>query len=307
MGDPWSCVRSCCFLSLSPQPGGRQTNTAGLRILSWNVRGALDKIKRGAILRQAKRYSAEILMLQETHLLGTKASCLLRYGFAQAFHAGFARGSRGVAILIHGWIPYLHSRAWVDTQGRYIFLQGTIYGEQVILGSVYAPPPLSWTPAERILTLWEDIPPGVAVICGDWNYVMDGSRDRWRQSGLPAISPTTKLSSLAAGLGWMDTWRALHGVEQAYTYFSSVHASFSWLDYLFVPAEVILRVREVDILPRGLSDNSPMALTLQLGPARPPFRWRLSTWNLQDERYREHIDRAIDQYLSLNAGTVTTA
>lgn len=79
-------------------------------------------------------------MLQETHLLGTKVPCLLRYGFAQAFHAGFTRGSRGVAILVHKRVPYLHNKSWVDTQGRYLFIQGTIYGEQITLGSIYAPP-----------------------------------------------------------------------------------------------------------------------------------------------------------------------
>lgn len=118
----------------------RQTCTAGIRIVSWNVRGAPDKIKRRSSLRQAKRYGGDILMLQETHLLGTKVPCLLRYGFAQAFHAGFTRGSRGVAILVHKRVPYLHNKSWVDTQGRYLFIQGTIYGEQITLGSIYAPP-----------------------------------------------------------------------------------------------------------------------------------------------------------------------
>lgn len=147
----------------------------------------------------------------------------------------------------------------------------------------------------------------MAVIGGDWNDVMDMSYDRWRQTGQSAPCLTTKLNSLVGGLGWIDTWRALHGMEQSYTYFSSVHASFSRLDYLFVPAVAINRLGAADILPRGLSDHSPVALTLQLGPVRPPFRWRLSTWHLQDEQYREHLESAIDQYLSLNIGSVVAA
>lgn len=141
----------------------------------------------------------------------------------------------------------------------------------MVLGSVYAPPPLSWTLAERLLTLWEEIPLGVTVVGGDWNDVMDPGRDRWRQGGLPASDRPTKLSALVEGLGWLDAWRALHGPEQHYTYFSATHASFLRLDYIFVPRGLLNRMRDVEILPRGFSDHSPVALILQLGPERPPF------------------------------------
>lgn len=93
----------------------QQSRATGLRIVSWNISGVLDQIKQGAVLRQAKRYGADSLMLQETHLSCTKAMCLLRYGYAQVFHAGFTRGSRGVAVLIHKLGPYIHSKSWIDT------------------------------------------------------------------------------------------------------------------------------------------------------------------------------------------------
>lgn len=172
---------------------------------------------------------------------------------------------------------------------------------------VSTPPPLSWTLVERLLTLWEEIPLGVTVVGGDWNDVMDPGRDRWRQGGLPASDRPTKLSALVEGLGLLDAWRALPGPGQHYTYFSATHASFSHLDYIFVPRGLLNRMRDVEILPRGVSDHSPVALIVQLGPERPPFRWRLSTWNFQDEQYREHIDLALDQFLRLNIGSVNTA
>lgn len=115
-------------------PGG------SLQIISWNVRGTLDKIKRGAILKTAKRAHADILMLQETHLMGMKALCFQRFGYTQVFHSGFVRGSRGVAILVHHRASFTHIRMWNGTQGSYLFIQGTINGEIMVLGSVCAPP-----------------------------------------------------------------------------------------------------------------------------------------------------------------------
>ena len=39
-----------------------------VRVVTWNVNGLLDKIKRGAVLRYAKHLGADILLLQETHV-----------------------------------------------------------------------------------------------------------------------------------------------------------------------------------------------------------------------------------------------
>ena len=69
-------------------------------IITWNVNGLLDRIKRGAVLKNLKRLGPGVALLQETHLLGTRCSFLARLGFDRVFHAGHSRGSRGVAILL---------------------------------------------------------------------------------------------------------------------------------------------------------------------------------------------------------------
>lgn len=280
------------------------TTGGSLRIVSWNVRGTLDKIKRGAILKFAKRAHADVLLLQETHLMGTKALCFQRFGYTQVFHSGFVRGSRGVAILVHHRAFFIHTKTWHDTQGRYLFVYGTINGEPLVLGSVYAPPPLSWGLVEILIALWTDLPDSPTVVGGDWNDVLDVVRDRWRRGGPPESCPPTKLCSLTKGLGWVDSWRLIHGATQGYTYISAPHESFSRLDYLFVSRGMEGRVAAADILPRGLSDHSPVALTLHAGVARGRFQWRLSTWSLHQPDYQEHMAGTITQYLMHNVGSV---
>ena len=93
---------------------------AKTQILTWNVNGLLDCIKRGAVLRYLKRLCPEVVMLQETHLMGTKCGFLGRMGFDRVYHAGYTRGSRGVAILLKQTFPFIATGSRADPQGRFI-------------------------------------------------------------------------------------------------------------------------------------------------------------------------------------------
>ena len=78
------------------------TSTAAcsaISVMTWNVSG-LDKMKKEAVLRAAHRAEVDILLLQETHLMGNHAPFLAWAGFGYAYHSGFVRGSRGEGILI---------------------------------------------------------------------------------------------------------------------------------------------------------------------------------------------------------------
>ena len=74
------------------------------QVITWKVNGLLDCIKRGAVLRNLKRLASDVVMLQETHLMGTKCGYLGRMGFDRLFHAGF---TRGVAILLRRSFPFV--------------------------------------------------------------------------------------------------------------------------------------------------------------------------------------------------------
>ena len=111
-----------------------------VHVVTWNVNGLLDKIRRGAILRHAKRLGADILMIQETHLMGNKTPFLARYGFSQVYHAGFTRGSRGVAILIWRHVSLKMDTVQTDRLGRSIMISGVREGRPCSLCCVYAPP-----------------------------------------------------------------------------------------------------------------------------------------------------------------------
>ena len=131
--------------------GERETVTDGggprtvKQIMTWNVNGLLDHIKRSALMRYLQGIGPAVALLQETHLLGTKCSFLERRGYDNVFHAGFTRGSRGAAILLHRSLPFTVTDSKSEPGVRFVAVWGLMEGRKCKLVSVYAPPQLQKT------------------------------------------------------------------------------------------------------------------------------------------------------------------
>ena len=70
-----------------------------IKVLSWNVNGLGDKIKREVVSQFITQHSLDVVLLQETHMRGTALRALDRGGYRMAAHSGSTMGSRGVGIL----------------------------------------------------------------------------------------------------------------------------------------------------------------------------------------------------------------
>ena len=71
-----------------------------LKIMSWNVRGLNDKVKRTAIFRYIKSVQPHVILLQETHLDGSRVLALKRPWIQRIFNATYSTYARGVSILL---------------------------------------------------------------------------------------------------------------------------------------------------------------------------------------------------------------
>ena len=129
---------------------------APVKVISRNINSLLNKIKRGSILSTCKLYRADV-HLQETHLMGRISRCLNRYGFFVTLHAGFDRGSIGVAILLHKHPPFVITHSWHDPGGCYEMVTGTLY--DILLGLCSTTP----SPLRRLSI---SIPVGICIAEG---------------------------------------------------------------------------------------------------------------------------------------------
>lgn len=85
----------------------------------------------------------DIALLQKTHL-DDEAHLKLKHNWiGQIFFSSFTTSSRGVAILINKNIPFNAVKSDKDRFGRYVYLNGVLYGEEVSMLNVYFPPNFS--------------------------------------------------------------------------------------------------------------------------------------------------------------------
>ena len=159
---------------------------ASVKILTWNVRGLNNMRKRYGIQAYIKRRGAQVVMLQETHLLKKEGAALQRRWRGQVYNTTYSAFSRGVLIWIRPGVPFQEHKVIVDEEGRYIILCGKLHGRDIALINLYAPntdQPEFLNRLSRHLLSITEYP---LVIGGDFNCIPDVILDR---SHPPATFP----------------------------------------------------------------------------------------------------------------------
>ena len=109
------------------------------RLLSWNINGIHNPVKRKQILTYLKRNRTDICLLQETHLNTKEHEKLGKIWGGQILFSSFSTSSRGVCILINKHFPFISEKVERDPGGRFILVKGKIFSEVITLVNVYAP------------------------------------------------------------------------------------------------------------------------------------------------------------------------
>lgn len=111
-----------------------------LQIVSWNVRGLNNKFKRAKVFQNLKQVKPHVV-LQETHLEGSKILSLRKPWIQKAFHSTYSAYARGVSILISKAIACTVQQVVTDRGGRYVAIVLEMYSQTILLVSIYLPPP----------------------------------------------------------------------------------------------------------------------------------------------------------------------
>lgn len=111
-----------------------------LKIITYNVNGLHNPVKKKKILQQLKQLKCQVAFLQETHLSEMEHEKLKKTWADKAYYSSHVSGRRrGVAILIHRTVNFITTSTHRDTEGRYILANGVIDGVDASLLNVYAP------------------------------------------------------------------------------------------------------------------------------------------------------------------------
>lgn len=111
-----------------------------IKIISWNIKGCGDPVKRRKVLTYLKNKNTDIAFIQESHIVGEEeAKKFKRDWVGTIFHSSYSSKQNGVLILINKNLSFVMLKKYNDKEGRIICLEALINGVRIILCNIYAP------------------------------------------------------------------------------------------------------------------------------------------------------------------------
>lgn len=148
------------------------------KYISLNVKGINNAVKRKKILSWFKKEKVNIALLQETHLTDEEHKKLKREWVGQVYYSSFSSSKRGVAILIKKNTPFTIAKTVTDTEGRYVIIRGYLYGENILIGCIYAPNVYLKDFYSKLLAVSSSFMIAFSILAGDFNCTMDAKMDQ---------------------------------------------------------------------------------------------------------------------------------
>lgn len=155
---------------------------AEIKTVSLNCRGWNNPIKAKRITSLTLKLRPSILLLQETHLKQTDGPILKSKCWSQQLLAPGSSKARGVAILIAKNCSFQVEALLVDPQGRFLFVKGLLADQKITVANVYVPNVGQLEFLLTILEKLEEFKEGDLILGGDFNLIVDISKDKSRLS-----------------------------------------------------------------------------------------------------------------------------
>uniref|UniRef100_A0A8C0RV19 RNA-directed DNA polymerase n=1 Tax=Canis lupus familiaris TaxID=9615 RepID=A0A8C0RV19_CANLF len=276
-----------------------------LSIVTLNVNGLNDPIKRRRVSDWIKKQDPSICCLQETHFRQKDTYSLKIKGWRTIYHSNGPQKKAGVAILISDKLKFTPKTVVRDEEGHSIILKGSIQQEDLTILNIYAPNVGAAKYINQLLTKVKKYLDNNTLILGDFNLALS-ILDR---SSKQNISKETRaLNDTLDQMDFTDIYRTLHPNSTEYTFFSSAHGTFSRIDHILGHKSGLNRYQKIGIVPCIFSDHNALKLELNHNKkfGRTSNTWRLRTILLKDKRVNQEIKEELKRFMETNENEDTT-
>ena len=267
-----------------------------MKILTYNVRGLNNRVKRNNIFKWIKDNKWDIIFLQETFCTKKLESILCKdWGGICYNNITTSSHSRGVSILFNCKVGLKILNVHKDKDSRKILINLEIAGVPYTLVNIYAPNgemervkfykrALKWI--KQYCEYENNI-----IICGDLNCCLE-DHDRMPRTHINDKSRRI-LRELITGLKIKDMWTHMKQKQTGFTFTDKRIGTKSRLDYIlgscngcFIPR----KIKTIQPIDNHHGDHRCVEGTFMLNSnTRGKGYWKLNAQILEDLKYKEGV------------------
>ena len=237
--------------------------------------------------------------LQETHIRPRDTYRPKVRGWKKTDNANGNQKKVGVAILISDKIDFKIKTITRDKEGHYRMIKGSIQEEDITIVNIYAPNIGALQYIRQVLTAIKGEIDSNTIIVGNFNTPLSPMD---RSTKMKINKETQALNDTLNKMDLIDIYRTFHSKTTEYTFFSSVHGTFSRIDHILDHKSSLGKYKKTEILSSIFSDNN--ALRLHISYRKKSVKntntWRLNNMLLNNQEITEEIKEKIKKYLETN-------
>ena len=177
-------------------------------------------------------------------------------GWKKIFHANENQKKAGVVILISDKIDFKIKTITRDKEEHYIMIKGSIQ-EDITIVNIYAPNIGAPQYIRQMLTAIKG--DSNTIIVGDFNIPLSPMDRSSRQK---INKETQALNDTLNKMDLIDIYRTFHPKTTGYTFFSSVHGTFSRMDHILGHKSNLGKFKKIEIISSIFSDHNTMRLDI---------------------------------------------
>ena len=224
-----------------------------ISIMTLNVNGLNAPNKRHRLAEWIQKQDPYICCLQETHFRPRDTCRMKVRGWKKIFHANGNQKKAGVAILISDKIDFKIKNVTRDKEGNYIMINGAIQEEDIRIVNIYAPSIGAPQYIRQMLTAIKEKIDSNTIIVGDFNTSLTPMD---RSSKIKINKETEALNDTIDHIDLIDIYRTFHPKTENYTFFSSVHGTFSRIDHILGHKSSLSKFKKIEIISSIFSDHN---------------------------------------------------
>ena len=258
-------------------------------VISLNVRGLRDTVKRRSIFSYLKDQDVNFYFLQETFSKGSDETVWRNEWGGEIYFSHGTSQSKGVCILINRVVKEKVTFTFSDADGRIILINLTYNGLKLSFCNIYGPNDHTQQVSfiqELNCLLIDKSEITALIVGGDWNCTLS-KKDKKGGSPWRPIAYRNLVNITMDTLDLVDIQRTRYPNVNKFSYRSKTLGVKSRIDFFLISKHLTKFVKKVDIQISIAPDHNMILLSLPWPNENPrgPGFWKFNNSLLEDKEY----------------------